>query len=40
MQYARGKCNHSVVKSNNEVSVLMEMAAFLSAEDKSEDRNM
>lgn len=32
MQCARGKCNHSVVKSSNEVSILMEMAAFLSAE--------
>jgi len=40
MQCARGKCNHYVVKSTNEVPVLMEMAAFLSAEDTSKDLKM
>lgn len=40
MQCAGGKRNHSVVKSSNEVSILMEMAAFLSAEDTRKDLKM
>lgn len=40
MQCARGKRNHSVVKSSNEVSILMEMAAFLSAEVRRKNLKM
>lgn len=40
MQNAGGKYNHSIVKNSNEVSVLMEMAALLSAEDTRKDLKM